>query len=234
MVNTFLIDADFTISASMLDSPKRLGKQRLESYQLLSLLHAVQHISRLLGWTEPPLDATLLVKRKWLRDLHSEYLKQPWRLRLEKATTPRCFILEPAEPGPARPLGWINHTVTALWLGYDIALMAYINAHIHTWIGRGYKNTMVTYDVPATYPRPPWTYSAAFHASHKAALLAKELGQNRRGIPEKPWYQTMPQFSGIEPKIAYDWWPDGSQPTVGSVDLPLNGSSSDDEPDLEW
>jgi hypothetical protein len=157
----------------------------------------------------------LYEKRHWLKALHEAYLQQPWYLKYDTTTSPRCFLLLPW-PGTATgkhpPIGWINHTITALWYGYDVALMAYINAHIDVWVGRGYKNTMTRYLVPDEYPRPPWTFSVEMHLNHKQALLAKEYGENRRGVPEPPWYQLLPEFVGVVPKIDYNWWPDGSRP----------------------
>jgi hypothetical protein len=144
-------------------------------------------------------------KHQWLKDLHQEYLRQSWSLRVNVETSP--YIVEQVMMPPKR-LGFFLHPVVPLWLGYTVALTAYINAHIEVWKERNKNNTMLTYDLPNSYERPPWCDDADFHLSHRRALLAKELGENRRLIPEKPWYQLNPLFSGLKPGIEYNWAPD--------------------------
>ena len=94
--------------------------------------------------------------------------------------------------------GWSNHPATAMWEGYETALMAYTDACIREWIRRGYENTMPLMLNPvAPYfldiQMPPWLGCSRFHASHRAALLHKD--------PE--WYS---QFGWTEePELNYVW-----------------------------
>jgi hypothetical protein len=87
-----------------------------------------------------------------------------------------------------------------MWFGYETALKSYINACIETWIGRGYKNTMATYEVPEEYERPAWTLDPNFHRTHRAALLEKELTRN-----EKPWYINKVDFTSAGSFTGYIW-----------------------------
>lgn len=88
--------------------------------------------------------------------------------------------------------GWANHPATLMWRGYESALIQYKSVMIREWVERGYRNTM---EIEPIYscPTPPWLGNADFHASHRAALLAKD--------PE--WYG---QFNWTEtPEINYIW-----------------------------
>jgi hypothetical protein len=59
-----------------------------------------------------------------------------------------------------------------MWIGCEDALTVYMNACISEWVRRGFKNTMA---LQPYFPvvLPPWFGNAAFHASHRAALLFK-------------------------------------------------------------
>jgi hypothetical protein len=90
-------------------------------------------------------------------------------------------------------IGWRNHPATLMWRGYEPALEQYLRHMICEWKRRGYFNT-----IPCPVRRqdivlPPWFGDDSFHASHRAALLAKD--------PE--WYG---QFGWTEdPIISYVW-----------------------------
>ena len=92
--------------------------------------------------------------------------------------------------------GWQNHPAVKMWRGYETALAEYGIAVCREWISRGYKDTCI--DKIARFRTgklvlPPWLGDPAFHASHRAALLAKN--------PE--WYS---QFGWTEtPEINYVW-----------------------------
>ncbi len=45
MVNTFLVNANFRKSASLLDK-KRLGKQRVEAYQILCIIWDLKYLGK--------------------------------------------------------------------------------------------------------------------------------------------------------------------------------------------
>jgi hypothetical protein len=88
---------------------------------------------------------------------------------------------------------WQRHPAVRMWRGYPDALGAYMNACIAEWNRRGYRNTMLFYQVPPSYQSPEWFGNPDFHAAHRAALLYKH--------PEH-----YGQFNWVEtPQIAYIW-----------------------------
>lgn len=111
-MQTFLPLPSFHASASVLDD-KRLGKQRVEAFQILK---------------------TLTTGRK----------------------------------------AWSNHPAVRMWRGYEDALTCYMNVMIGEWVRRGFRNTMKPETVATPAPLPPWFGRPAFHAAHRAALLAKD------------------------------------------------------------
>lgn len=139
-MQTFLPLPNFTKSAKCLDR-KRLGKQRVETIQLLNAL------------------------------LHGSK--------------------------------WSNHPAAKMWKGYETQLCHYGLEICLEWKKRGYKDTCagkildilfggILGDWSNLY-MPPWLGKDDFHASHRAALLAKDFA----------WYS---QFGWKEePKIEYVW-----------------------------
>ena len=94
--------------------------------------------------------------------------------------------------------GWNNHPAVQQWRGYEAALAQYGLACCAEWTARGYIDNMApllralqsTLE-PAVLP--PWLGDARLHASHRAALLAKDYA----------WYS---QFGWSEsPGIDYYW-----------------------------
>lgn len=67
MVNTFLVDKDFRISASKLDRV-RLGKQRVEAYQILLVIQQYRFLARYFGLADFPvgIDTTKEARRGWV------------------------------------------------------------------------------------------------------------------------------------------------------------------------
>ena len=90
--------------------------------------------------------------------------------------------------------GWSNHPAVKMWCGYEKSLENYAAATVSEWVRRGYKNNMLFRIFgPGDYENPPWLGDEAFHAAHRAALLAKN--------PE--WYG---QWGWTEePVINYIW-----------------------------
>jgi len=143
-MNTFLPYPDIIKSVQCLDN-KRLGKQRVEAYQILRVLA---------GLTK----------------------------------------------------GWRNHPAVKIWRGYEDALALYGLSCCAEWIKRGHRDTceikimnMLPLHpcgfgvVPLSAKMPAWFGEPKFHASHRAALLAKDY----------EWYS---QFGWTEkPKIEYYW-----------------------------
>jgi len=135
-MQTFLPYPDFVQSAKTLDY-KRLGKQRIETKQILYTL---------LG----------------------------------------------------RSQGWKAHPAVCMWRTYAPALVEYGHAIIDEWISRGYvDNQKAAFNVEfvnmGNVVYPAWLGDYKFHASHRAALLAKNFD----------YYK---QFNWVEtPKITYIW-----------------------------
>lgn len=88
---------------------------------------------------------------------------------------------------------WSNHPAVKMWRGYELALLEYGNVIITEWINRGYNNNMEIITISSNIIYPPWLGNKEFHASHRAALLAKDYN----------WYS---QFFWKEtPIIDYVW-----------------------------
>lgn len=212
MVQTFLPFADFDHSARSID-PKRLSKQRVESYQILCILQDLAFLSEHLEIPRPT-PISYDTDYAWIRQVVKEYKKQSYRFTVLKSednsytqvdmtNTDTKFLQAQGEKEGFRvvTLGFgVYHPIVHMWIGYDNALRAYINAHINEWVERGNQNNMRTYSVPETYERPGWTNNPTYHQNHRAALLQKELTRN-----EKPWYQDRPDFIEAGPFDDYAW-----------------------------
>lgn len=70
--------------------------------------------------------------------------------------------------------GWRNHPAAVMWEGHLDALKLYHDLSIDEWVRRGYRNTMVKYNVEGEPSMPPWVGDADFHASHRSNLLRKD------------------------------------------------------------
>lgn len=238
MVNTFLVDQDFRVSASKLDR-QRLGKQRVEAYQALLLIKQYRFLAKYLGIPDFPIgvDTTKDMRRGWvnnvvntmkitfkskgltaihvrgklaihykLGDVLPKRIESGNKIKYDSTTgliyetkgvkeklvasgTTNQFIL----PGDIFITSKIRiHPAIDMWLGFEDALKDYINAHIEAWIARGYNNTMETYQVPANYARPKWTYSPTIFNNYKAVLLQKEIDRL-----EPAWYLKQDDFIDV-------------------------------------
>lgn len=79
-----------------------------------------------------------------------------------------------AKPGR----GWVNHPARKMWIGFENALMYYVNCMIEEWIFRGYNNTMSLYTIEYPISYPPW-YNDKIEldkviTSHRSNLLRKD------------------------------------------------------------
>lgn len=127
--------------------------------------------------------------------------------RLGKQRIEAMQILNTLHGTSAR--GWPHHPATRMWEGHAGFLQRYYNEMVKEWIFRGFNHTptwghvLLTPHTPETLiPEyrylelgvwPPWLGMPEFHASHRAALLAK--------LPEH-----YSQFGWTEePKIEYFW-----------------------------
>jgi len=120
------------------------------------------------------------------------------RLRLGKQRVEAMQILR---TNLGQSEGWSRHPATLMWRGHDQALASYLVAVCDEWTSRGYVDSCGSW--VSTFldscpdwddaMLPPWLGSEAFHASHRASLLAKDT-------------KHYGQFGWSEaPKIEYIW-----------------------------
>jgi hypothetical protein len=102
--------------------------------------------------------------------------------------------------------GWKHHPATAMWRGFTSALVSYGVAMCDEWERRGHadavRRSLLEFaggaaaeeeDLRVHGRLPPWLGSAAFHASHRASLVAK--------LPEH--YGAL--FPDADPGLPYHW-----------------------------
>lgn len=119
-----------------------------------------------------------------------------WR-RCGKQRVEVLQILKTLSRGPAAK-GWAHHPAVLMWRGYEPLLIRYGVAMCVNWINRGYRDTCT--DKILSFRKiylgrvkvPPW-WSGNIHATHRAALLAKDFMFYR----EYRWKET--------PIIEYLW-----------------------------
>lgn len=195
MVNTFLVDSDFKVSASQLDS-RRLGKQRVEAYQILNILENIRILSGQSGIRcKEDFNTFVNEIKKWYRNKPYVYILEEDGLieHYDKEN----IVLEANQR--VIKMGFSTHPIVEMWFGYEDALKQYIDAHIQEWIKRGYKNTMKIYNVKAKR-YPDWVFWEHFHDNHRGALIAKEIDRD-----EKIWYQEKEDFVNSSKFVDYIW-----------------------------
>ncbi len=67
-----------------------------------------------------------------------------------------------------------NHSAVKMWIGYTNSLKYYSNCCINEWISRGYKNTMLKYNVDYQNDDPWWIGDVNFHRAMRARLIEKD------------------------------------------------------------
>ena len=152
MVNTFITDPDFSVCARNLDS-RRLGKQRVEAYQILNILQDLRAVSDYHGWGCPGDD--YVHNCAWIDRVSKLYRGLGHVLihidgKVEKVEREGEKV---ESKGKVITLKWATHTAVKMWVGYEEALKYYINCCIAEWTSRknkdgNYKkNNMETYRV---------------------------------------------------------------------------------------
>jgi hypothetical protein len=68
---------------------------------------------------------------------------------------------------------WSNHPAVKMWEGYVNSLKYYTNCCIDEWVKRGYKNTIVKYDVDHQNEDPWWVGNPDFHRAMRSRLIEK-------------------------------------------------------------
>lgn len=196
MVNTFLVDSDFRVSASKLDY-RRLGKQRVEAYQILKILQNLRSLARYFRMADFPVGQEISreERKRWIQQIIQDFKKRKSvvMVRREDGSVieiPKGPVLLPGDD--VITSGFMSHPAVSMWLGFEEALKDYINAHIEEWIRRGYRNTMKMYSVVEKYPRPQWTFSKELHNRYRSNLLQKELERQ-----EPMWYLQQEEFVDV-------------------------------------
>lgn len=231
MVNTFVCDTDFRVSANKLDN-LRLGKQRVEAYQILIVITQLRFLAKYFNIPDYPVgqDTPKTQREAWINNVITTFKQSGYSAILVREnmivhyqqgqTLPRKpesgnkLLYDSANnmifevkgkkqrivaSGPSHTFvlpgeqlittGYKKHPAIPLWLGFEDALMDYINAHIEVWIARGKNNTMKTYTVPKNYPRPAWSLSNAVINNFKSTLVDREIRRH-----EPVWYLKQSDF----------------------------------------
>ena len=81
--------------------------------------------------------------------------------------------------------GWVHPPAVRMWIGYEMALSAYMNAMIDQWEERGFNNTMYRVAVPESFDMPSWFGNDDFHSAHRSNLLRKDPLHYRKFWPEE-------------------------------------------------
>ncbi len=195
---TFLVDADFRVSASQLDNA-RLGKQRVEALQILLLLRKLHLVALLIDVLVPPRETPIRKKKVWIKDLVRMYREAPVRITMRRDGV----VLQVPSDQPHDKLGWFSHPIVGMWFGYEEALVEYLRAHISEWIERGFANTMSFQEFQGKVIYPDWIFERRIHDNHRGALLRKEIERK-----EKRWYILKDMFVNSSPFVDYIWDPE--------------------------
>jgi len=111
---------------------------------------------------------------------------KPIPLKIEKSGHWSAFVL----PGEELiTLGFSRHTAVTMWIGFETALMDYINVHIDEWVRRGFNNNMKHYNVPPNYARPAWSFDPKIINNFQCTLVERELDRK-----EPFWYSYHPEM----------------------------------------
>lgn len=187
-MQTFIPFPDFCQSAEVLDM-KRLGKQRVESFQVLGGLQRVKLI------TKDQTGTRISMKRKMLNGVMASV---PTEVPVYQERPEAEWELVPRVTSNGRT--WGDHVIGKMWLGHEYALLDYQKATCDVWTARGGKNdtcypkskfllenTLGRTDANSSMPL--WWGREDVHSSHRAALLSKDFEYySQHGWHEKPEY----------------------------------------------
>lgn len=68
---------------------------------------------------------------------------------------------------------WKNHPAILMWVGYTNSLKYYYNCCIDEWVRRGFKNSMLKFDVDHQNEDPWWVGDENFHRAMRSRLIEK-------------------------------------------------------------
>lgn len=87
--------------------------------------------------------------------------------------------------------GWVNHTATRMWRGYDYYLCLYGISICKEWINRGYRDQQLPLFEDCLRKckfkdKPYWLGDPEFHLSHQSNLVRKKPEHYRQYFPNVP------------------------------------------------
>lgn len=171
-MQTFVPFADYRKTAEHLDM-KRLGKQRVETFQVLGGLRRAKLVTKdKTGTRIARRMSTVDGERVWREvvvDVYTDRAPEDWEV------VPRVT---------ANGRTWGDHLIGKMWAGHEYALLEYQRVTCEVWTERGGKNDTcypkskallnMTLDQTAANSTPPdWVGREDVHSSHRAALLFK-------------------------------------------------------------
>lgn len=142
--------------------------------------------------------------------IRGDYILSPKReVEYQNKIFPREKVILPGDE--LFTLGFSQHAIVKMWIGYENSLKEYINAHISVYSTKKKKNgeicsiALEKYDLTAKKIIHPWwiTYYEGVILSHRAALLRKEYYRK-----EPLHYFNNPDFTSIPiqwKKSGYVW-----------------------------
>lgn len=189
MVNTFLVDTDYVKSATKLDRA-RLGKQRVEAYQILNILTNLHILAYIFGIEKYTRKETKVERDAWIALVVNTFKQSGITgILITDKITYFSNKNKPVESGHfISGTGFVFHPAVSMWIGYEESLKQYINAHIDVWILRGYKNTMQKYEIVGEPDKPKWLCKEVI-INFQQTLIQREIERNEPG-----WYIFQREF----------------------------------------
>lgn len=182
-MQTFLPYENFEESAYALDT-RRLGKQRVETYQIMQALFGVKMVTSELIFTGEHREVQLGDDGDEHRTIVEPVTK---RVDIPKSE----WTIEKLE----NP-GWKNHPATKMWRGHEWTLLKYQKACCEDWMENlGYEDTCFEktlwlyfqcYDGKNDLGVPSWLGDEEFHRSHQSNLIRKDPDHYRKIFPGVP------------------------------------------------
>ncbi len=205
-MKTFLVCLNYRKSASYLDR-WRLGKQRVEAYQLLCLIEDLNYLGKKFNNPRPKETSEW---KDWIEEIKIEYSQLKYQYVVQKSTKKYIKVLKIlttkmiSEEYRLVTLRWAKHPQLRAWLNWPDSLKEYITAHIEEWESRNYKNNMQKYEISSA-ERPPWTEDKKMHKIDRAALYEKETGGRKLPKGWKPCYINKKIFQEAGSFEGYVW-----------------------------
>lgn len=175
-MQTFLPYSDFARSAASLDM-MRLGKQRVETFQVLQKLLNERLITGVKAWTGRE-------RRISMSDAGTPEDEIVWRIEYPLVK----FEYDRSEwtREPITTKGWDHHPAKVMWEGHELSLLEYQKATCDEWVKRGYVDTTWEKSELLLEPHkerllslgadaaPSWLGDERLHKSHRSNLVRKD------------------------------------------------------------